>query len=123
MGIVDYWANAFTPDRRALWDAAIAAQGIPLKVRRDETDSLADAATMVARMDELAIDTLLLPAADAPGDTQVGASRVTLVGVQGRGMSAPSSALSHRAFMPFFQYCKASNCPLTTRYLASLLAA
>jgi predicted TIM-barrel fold metal-dependent hydrolase len=68
VGIVDYWANAFTPDKRALWDAAIAAQGIPLKVRRDETDSFADAATMVARMDELAIDTLLLPAADAPGD-------------------------------------------------------
>jgi predicted TIM-barrel fold metal-dependent hydrolase len=66
MGWIDYWCNAFTPDRRALWDAAIQAQGIPLKVRRDEADSFADADTMLARMDELAIDTLVLPSAKVP---------------------------------------------------------
>jgi predicted TIM-barrel fold metal-dependent hydrolase len=66
MGAIDYWCNAFTPDRCALWDAAIAAQGIPLKVRRDHDDGFADPATFVARMDALGIDTVLLPSADVP---------------------------------------------------------
>lgn len=65
-GVIDYWANGFTPDKRALWDAAIAAQGIPLKLRRDETDSFAEPEQMLLRMDELGIDTLLLPSCDAP---------------------------------------------------------
>jgi len=65
-GWIDYWCNAFTPDMRALWDAAIEAQGIPLKVRRDETDSFADAGTMRARMDELGVATLVLPSGDVP---------------------------------------------------------
>jgi hypothetical protein len=63
---IDYWCNAFTPDRRALWDAAIEAQGIPLKVRRDETDSFADAETILARMNELSIATLILPSGEVP---------------------------------------------------------
>ncbi len=63
MGIVDYWANAFTPDRRTLWHGAIADQDIPLKVRSSDDDSFADAETMVARMDALGIDTLVLPCA------------------------------------------------------------
>jgi predicted TIM-barrel fold metal-dependent hydrolase len=62
--IVDYLCNAFTPERAAAWDAAIAAQGIPLKVRRDPDDSFCDAPTMVARMDELGIATLVLAAGD-----------------------------------------------------------
>lgn len=65
-GWIDYWCNAFTEDRRALWDAAIEAQGIPLKVRRDETDSFASAATMLERMDELGIATLVLPSGEVP---------------------------------------------------------
>ena len=68
MGIVDYWANAFTPDRRALWHGAIADQDIPLKVRSSDDDSFADAETMVARMDALGIDTLVLPCAIVPDD-------------------------------------------------------
>jgi len=35
--IVDYLCNAFTPDRLAAWDQAIEAQGVPLKIRRDES--------------------------------------------------------------------------------------
>ena len=62
--IIDYLCNAFTPDRAAAWDAAIAGQGIPLKVRRDPDDSFCDPATMVARMDELGIVTLVLVAGD-----------------------------------------------------------
>jgi predicted TIM-barrel fold metal-dependent hydrolase len=63
-GWIDYWCNAFTPDRLARWEAAIAAQGIPLKIRRRDDDSFADVSTMVARMDELGVETLLLPSAD-----------------------------------------------------------
>ena len=65
-GWIDYWCNAFTPDRLDLWDAAIAAQGTPLKIRRRDDDSFADVATMIARMDELGVETLVLPSADVP---------------------------------------------------------
>ena len=62
--IVDTLCNAFTPDRLAAWDEAIAAQGVPLKVRRDPNDSFCPPETMVARMDELGIATLVLVAGD-----------------------------------------------------------
>ncbi len=65
-GSVDYWCNSFTPDRRALWDALVAAQGIPLKVRRDPQDSFAQPDTMTARMDELGIATLIIPVCPLP---------------------------------------------------------
>jgi predicted TIM-barrel fold metal-dependent hydrolase len=68
---IDYWCNAFTPDRLELWDAAIAAQGIPLKIRRNEDDSFAEVGEMVARMDELDVETLVLPAADVPESAAV----------------------------------------------------
>ena len=41
-GWIDYWCNAFTPDRRARWDAAIAAQGIPLQIRTRSDDAFAE---------------------------------------------------------------------------------
>jgi uncharacterized protein len=63
-GVVDVLCNAFTPDRRAVWDGAIAATGVAVKVRRDETDSFAEPAAMVERMDELGVDTLVLPTGD-----------------------------------------------------------
>src|SRR6516225_3492740 len=63
-GVVDVLCNAFTPDRRAVWDGAIAATGVAVKVRRDETDSFAEPAAMVDRMDELGVDTVLLPTGD-----------------------------------------------------------
>lgn len=66
MGVIDYWCNAFSEDRRALWQHAIAAQGIPLKVRTAEDDSFAAAEIMVSRMDALSIDTLILPCAEVP---------------------------------------------------------
>lgn len=65
---IDYWCNAFTPDRRARWDAAIEAQGIPLRVPSNTDDSFADVADMVARMDETGVATLVLPSAAAPAD-------------------------------------------------------
>lgn len=61
---IDYLCNAFTPDREAVWDAAVAGQGVPIKVRRDPTDSFCDPDTMVARMDELGVDTLVCATSD-----------------------------------------------------------
>lgn len=65
-GWIDYWCNAFTPDRAARWDAAIAAQQIPLKIRRKPEDSFAELEAMLARMDELGVATLILPSSRAP---------------------------------------------------------
>ncbi len=66
MGAIDTWCNAFLPDREALWRAAIEAQGIPLRIRTEDDDSFAPADVMVARMDELGVDTLILPCAEVP---------------------------------------------------------
>jgi predicted TIM-barrel fold metal-dependent hydrolase len=63
-GTVDYLCNAFTPDRRPVWDGAIAATGVAVKVRRDETDSFATPDVMEARLEELGVDTVLVPAGD-----------------------------------------------------------
>jgi predicted TIM-barrel fold metal-dependent hydrolase len=63
-GVIDYICNAFTPDREAVWDNAIAGQGVPIKVRRDPTDSFCEPETMIARMDELGIETLVIPTSD-----------------------------------------------------------
>ena len=62
-GAIDYLCNAFTPDRAAIWKEATA--GLALKIRDGE---FVEPAAMVERMDELGIDTVLLPAvALAPG--------------------------------------------------------
>ena len=42
MGTVDYLCNAFAPRYADAWDAAIAAQGVPVKVRRDPEDGFTD---------------------------------------------------------------------------------
>ena len=62
-GAVDYWCNAFTPDRRAVWDAAIAGQGLTLAVRR-ETDEFCSPDAMATRMDDVGFSTLMLVACD-----------------------------------------------------------
>jgi len=64
MGTVDYLCNAFTPRYADEWDAAIARQGVPVKVRRDPNDGFCEPDVMVARMDELGIDTLLIVTGD-----------------------------------------------------------
>jgi predicted TIM-barrel fold metal-dependent hydrolase len=63
-GSIDYLCNAFTPDRQQVWDDAIAGQGVPIKVRRDPTDSFCTVDTMIERMDELGIATLVMTAGD-----------------------------------------------------------
>ena len=65
-GMIDSWTNAFLPDREALWNASLEAQGIPLKVRSDPEDAFCDPETMIARMDEIGLQTLVLPVCDVP---------------------------------------------------------
>ena len=62
--IVDYLCNAFTPDRRAVWERSVGDQGVPLKIVKDVADDFAEPAEMVERMDRLGIDTLVLPTGD-----------------------------------------------------------
>ena len=64
-GAIDYWCNAFTPDRRAVWQASLAAQDVALKLA-GERDGFAEGDAMVARMDELGIATLVLPTCELP---------------------------------------------------------
>jgi uncharacterized protein len=63
-GTVDTLCNAFFPERQEAWDAAIAGQGLPLKVRRDPEDSFATPEVMVERMDALGIATVCLVSSD-----------------------------------------------------------
>ena len=65
-GMIDSWTNSFLPDRQALWDASLEAQGVPIKLRRDEQDSFCDVEAMVARMDEIGMASLILPVCDLP---------------------------------------------------------
>ncbi|MEL7208598.1 MAG: hypothetical protein AAGK32_10270, partial [Actinomycetota bacterium] len=62
-GAVDYWCNAFTPDREAVWDAAIAAQGSSVKVHR-EGDGFCSPSEMMDRLDETGFATVVVPACD-----------------------------------------------------------
>jgi predicted TIM-barrel fold metal-dependent hydrolase len=62
--VVDTLCNAFTVDRRELWDGAISSTGVQVKVRRKDDDSFADAATLVARMDELGVATVMVVTGD-----------------------------------------------------------
>ncbi|MDI2127178.1 amidohydrolase family protein [Yinghuangia seranimata] len=62
--VVDYLCNAFLPDRQALWDEAIAATGVNVRVRRGPDEAFCTPEGMVARMDALGVDTVLVPAGD-----------------------------------------------------------
>lgn len=70
--MIDYWCNAFTPDREPLWHEVIAADGLEIKLGARGEDEFVDAAGMVLRMNQAAITTLILPVceldADAPLD-------------------------------------------------------
>ena len=59
---VDYWCNAFTPDRRPIWQRAIANQGLSLKVERDG-DEFCTAHEMARRLDRAGFATVILVAA------------------------------------------------------------
>ncbi len=71
MSWIDYWCNAFTPDRKPLWQESLASQGVPLRIREGDDDSFAEAEVLVARMDELDVATLVLPTCDLPAHTEL----------------------------------------------------
>jgi predicted TIM-barrel fold metal-dependent hydrolase len=62
--IVDYLCNAFTPDRLAVWDGALSRAGVPVKLRTGDGDGFCEPEEMVARMDEIGVATIVLPACD-----------------------------------------------------------
>lgn len=63
--IIDYWCNAFTPDRQKTWHAALDQQGASIKLA-GERDGFAEPAAMAARMDELGVGALVLPTCELP---------------------------------------------------------
>ena len=46
--VIDTWANAFLPDREALWNASLEAQGVPIRIRSGEEDGFCDGDAMAA---------------------------------------------------------------------------
>lgn len=66
-GAIDYWCNAFTPDRLTLWQRAIANQGLTLAVER-EGDEFCQPEQMVERLDATGFATVIIPVAGShPG--------------------------------------------------------
>ncbi len=59
--MIDYWCNAFTPDRASLWHDVIADGDLSLRLGARDADKFAEPIEMTARMDDLGIETLVLP--------------------------------------------------------------
>ena len=66
--MIDYWCNAFFPDREPLWRRVIERDGLTIKLGARDDDAFVDAAGMVARMNRGAITTLVIPVCDLPDD-------------------------------------------------------
>ena len=66
LGAIDYWCNAFTPDREAVWQASLDAQGVSLRLAGLRSEGFAEPAAMLARMDGLGVATLVLPTCELP---------------------------------------------------------
>lgn len=69
--MIDYWCNAFTPDREPLWRAVIERDALTIKLGARNDDVFVDPAGMVARMNQAAITTLILPVCDLPDDADI----------------------------------------------------
>ena len=65
-GVIDYWCNAFTPDRERVWRAAIESQGLEIRLGGASREGFASASEMLARMDAVGIETLVLPTCELP---------------------------------------------------------
>ena len=65
-GVIDYWCNAFTPDRERVWHAALESQGLKIRLGGAARDGFANASDMVARMDAAGVETLVLPTCELP---------------------------------------------------------
>src|SRR4051812_8687420 len=69
MGAVDYWCNAFGPERLDKWSRAISSQGVQVKFRTQPDDGFCSPDEMIPRMDALGVDTLMVPTADPHDNT------------------------------------------------------
>jgi predicted TIM-barrel fold metal-dependent hydrolase len=69
--MIDYWCNAFTPDRGSLWERVIEQDGLTIKLGARDDDQFVDVAGMVARMNQAAITTLVLPVCELDGDADL----------------------------------------------------
>jgi predicted TIM-barrel fold metal-dependent hydrolase len=63
-GAVDYWCNAFTPDRQGSWEEVITGRGLRVRFRTGAEDGFCEPDALVARFDELGVATAILPTAD-----------------------------------------------------------
>ena len=67
--MIDYWCNAFTPDRAPLWAAVIDQEGLDIRTRAGaEADDFATPKEMVSRMDRLGVGALVLPVCEVAPD-------------------------------------------------------
>jgi predicted TIM-barrel fold metal-dependent hydrolase len=66
--MIDYWCNAFTPDREVLWNSIIERDELAIRLGAKADDAFTAADEMVARMDRLDIATLVIPFCDLPDD-------------------------------------------------------
>lgn len=62
--MIDYWCNAFTPDREPMWKHIIEADGLTIRLGAREADVFTTVEEMVARMDGAGIATLVMPVCD-----------------------------------------------------------
>lgn len=67
--MIDYWCNAFTPDREALWAEVIARDGLSIRTRGgDIEDGFCEPSEMVKRMDQAGVDIVVLPVCEPESD-------------------------------------------------------
>ena len=59
--MIDYWCNAFTPDRAPLWHRVIEQDGLGIRLGARGDDDFATVDAMVDRMTRLDIDCVIVP--------------------------------------------------------------
>ena len=66
--MIDYWCNAFTPDREDLWRRVIERDGLTIRLGARADDGFVDTDGMVARMNRATIATLVMPVCGLDAD-------------------------------------------------------
>ena len=69
--MIDYWCNAFTPDREGLWNRVIERDELTIKLGARGDDAFVDANEMVERMNRSAIATLVMPVCEVDADADL----------------------------------------------------
>lgn len=58
-GLIDYWCNGFTPDRRVEWEKGLS--GSPINFSEQLADAFAEPEVFIAGMDAAGVQTVLVP--------------------------------------------------------------